>query len=111
MLDLVVRWQFRFSTDQDSFSSPDAEIQLWDQGSVGQTSPLLISRRRFQIPDSEGSDVDGADEALLAAGLDLHHPAHAHHRVDVVQAHLQGEQIYFWIFICVFALHNLKFRF
>ena len=43
----------------------------------------------------EGSDVDGADEALLAAGLDVHHPAHAHHRVDVVQAHLQGGQIYF----------------
>lgn len=39
---------------------------------------------------SEGSDVDGADETLLAATgcVHLHHPAHAHHRVDVVQAHL-----------------------
>ena len=37
----------------------------------------------------EGSDVDGADEALLAARLHVHHPPHAHHRVDVVQAHLQ----------------------
>ena len=41
----------------------------------------------------ESSDVDGADEALLAARLHVHHPSHAHHRVDVVQAHLQEGNI------------------
>ena len=41
----------------------------------------------------EGSDVDGADEALLAARLHVYHPSHAPHRVDVVQAHLQEGNI------------------
>ena len=41
----------------------------------------------------ESSDVDGADEALLAARLHVHHPSHAHHRVDVLQAHLQEGNI------------------
>ena len=41
----------------------------------------------------ESSNVDGADEALLAARLHVHHPSHAHHRVDVVQAHLQEGNI------------------
>ena len=41
----------------------------------------------------EGSDVDGADEALLAARLHVYHLSHTPHRVDVVQAHLQEGNI------------------
>ena len=41
----------------------------------------------------ESSDVDGADEALLAARLHVYHLSHTPHRVDVVQAHLQEGNI------------------
>ena len=52
----------------------------------------------------ESSDVDGAEEALLAARLHVHHPSHAHHRVDVLQAHLQEGNI-------MLCLHTRLLRF